>query len=209
MEQIGRGRPRPCGRTIDFRGYIHLKTIPDADPELIERAGRYADRISINVELPTDQRPEAARAGEVGGTDRQGAMGDHARGRSRTGETRSKKLQVWHPKFAPAGQSTQMIVGRRQCATDRRHRPVGLQTGSTTASTYAPGLLLCVQPDPGRLERGPPAAAPAPDARASALPVGLPDAASTASEPQEVAEAADPGRRACCRSTWTRSSPGP
>ena len=37
-----------------FRGYIHLKTIPDAAPELIEEAGLYADRLSINVELPTD-----------------------------------------------------------------------------------------------------------------------------------------------------------
>src|SRR3954464_1709618 len=37
----------------DFRGYIHLKTIPDADPELVRQAGLYADRLSINVELPT------------------------------------------------------------------------------------------------------------------------------------------------------------
>ncbi|WP_372733130.1 radical SAM protein, partial [Novosphingobium sp.] len=37
----------------DFRGYIHLKTIPEADPELVARAGLYADRVSINVELPT------------------------------------------------------------------------------------------------------------------------------------------------------------
>ena len=37
----------------DFRGYIHLKTIPDASPELMQRAGRYADRLSINIELPT------------------------------------------------------------------------------------------------------------------------------------------------------------
>ena len=37
----------------DFRGYIHLKTIPDADGDLLEAAGRYADRLSINVELPT------------------------------------------------------------------------------------------------------------------------------------------------------------
>ena len=37
----------------DFRGYIHLKTIPDADPGLIHRAGLHADRVSINVELPT------------------------------------------------------------------------------------------------------------------------------------------------------------
>jgi predicted DNA-binding helix-hairpin-helix protein len=38
-----------------FRGYIHLKTIPEASPELIELAGRYADRISINIELPSEQ----------------------------------------------------------------------------------------------------------------------------------------------------------
>src|SRR3954464_3674063 len=37
-----------------FRGYIHLKTIPEASPALIEEAARYADRISINVELPTN-----------------------------------------------------------------------------------------------------------------------------------------------------------
>ncbi|WP_332455036.1 radical SAM protein, partial [Alcaligenes faecalis] len=37
-----------------FRGYIHLKTIPDADPQLITLAGLYADRLSVNIELPTD-----------------------------------------------------------------------------------------------------------------------------------------------------------
>ena len=39
----------------DFRGYIHLKTIPDASPELLQKAGRYADRLSINIERPTLQ----------------------------------------------------------------------------------------------------------------------------------------------------------
>src|SRR4051812_24967170 len=39
----------------DFRGYIHLKTIPDADQELLVQAGRYADRVSVNIELPTEQ----------------------------------------------------------------------------------------------------------------------------------------------------------
>ncbi|WP_334188087.1 radical SAM protein, partial [Noviherbaspirillum sp.] len=38
-----------------FRGYIHLKTIPDADPLLIAEAGRYADRLSVNIELPTEE----------------------------------------------------------------------------------------------------------------------------------------------------------
>src|ERR1700710_2024342 len=52
MEQVIR-----VARTLrvdhGFRGYIHLKTIPEAAPELIAEAGRWADRISINVELPT------------------------------------------------------------------------------------------------------------------------------------------------------------
>ena len=39
----------------DFRGYIHLKTIPEASPHLIEKAGLFADRLSLNIELPTDQ----------------------------------------------------------------------------------------------------------------------------------------------------------
>ena len=43
----------------DFRGYIHLKTIPDASPELLARAGRYADRLSINIELPTQEGLQA------------------------------------------------------------------------------------------------------------------------------------------------------
>ena len=53
-----------------FKGYVHLKTIPDAAPELIEEAGRWADRLSINIELPLDasvrrlapeKRPETIR----------------------------------------------------------------------------------------------------------------------------------------------------
>ena len=43
----------------DFRGYIHLKTIPEASAELLARAGRYADRLSINIELPTAEGLQA------------------------------------------------------------------------------------------------------------------------------------------------------
>ena len=55
----------------DFRGYIHLKTIPDADPALLNLAGLYADRLSINVELPTDSglkrlAPERMAGGSKG-----------------------------------------------------------------------------------------------------------------------------------------------
>jgi len=99
----------------DFRGYIHLKTIPDADPELIRRAGLHADRISINVELPTAEgltrlAPEKD-AEQIEGTmsDMKGAIVD-----ARDASKRFKSA----PRFAPAGQSTQMIVGA-DSASDR------------------------------------------------------------------------------------------
>lgn len=92
----------------NFKGYIHLKTIPEASPELIEQAGLYADRLSINVELPKDdstrrlapqKKPEVIRSAMA--SVRQ--LHDAGRERSHTGR-RPKR-------FAPAGQSTQMIVG--------------------------------------------------------------------------------------------------
>ncbi len=92
----------------DFRGYIHLKTIPDADPALVEQAGLYADRLSINVELPTVPGLKAL-APEKDNVRIEGAMEvlrssieDH-----RDAKARFKSA----PRYAPAGQSTQMIVG--------------------------------------------------------------------------------------------------
>ncbi|WP_339646708.1 putative DNA modification/repair radical SAM protein [Jannaschia helgolandensis] len=98
-------------RAQGFRGYIHLKTIPDASPELIERAGLAADRLSINVELPTDAGVRAY-APEKNPDQIRGAMGkvrltmEDYGDRTHTGRQRGK--------FAPAGQSTQMIVGADQ-----------------------------------------------------------------------------------------------
>src|ERR1700761_4148701 len=46
-------------KTHDFRGYIHLKTIPGADPKLIAEAGLYADRLSMNIELPSERALKA------------------------------------------------------------------------------------------------------------------------------------------------------
>ncbi|MGF0538674.1 putative DNA modification/repair radical SAM protein [Agrobacterium sp. ES01] len=92
----------------NFRGYIHLKTIPEASAHLIEEAGLYADRLSINVELPTDQglsryAPEKKPLGI------RRAMGDL---RLKIEEASEPTLQTGRRrKFAPAGQSTQMIVG--------------------------------------------------------------------------------------------------
>jgi putative DNA modification/repair radical SAM protein len=91
-----------------FRGYIHLKTIPDADPELVHAAGLYADRLSINVELPT-AGGLARLAPEKSGARIAGAMGD-LKSAIDEGQDARKRFRS-APKFAPAGQSTQMIVG--------------------------------------------------------------------------------------------------
>lgn len=87
-----------------FRGYIHLKTIPDASPELLLEAGKYADRLSINVELPT----EAALTQLAPEKDLAGIRRSMGRMRLRIDEAKAEKQAV---RFAPAGQSTQMIVG--------------------------------------------------------------------------------------------------
>ena len=92
----------------DFRGYIHLKTIPEASQELIEEAGRFADRISINIELPTQQGLEKF-APEKNLPRTRDAMGGI---RQRIDEAKDgRSTRARRPSFAPAGQSTQMIVG--------------------------------------------------------------------------------------------------
>ncbi|MBE7211529.1 MAG: putative DNA modification/repair radical SAM protein [Gluconacetobacter diazotrophicus] len=97
-----------------FRGYIHLKTIPDADPILLEEAGRWADRLSINVELPTENAlKDYAPEKDMGGIRRSMArmrLGiDAAKARAKEN---SRADAIAPPRrFAPAGQSTQVIVG--------------------------------------------------------------------------------------------------
>lgn len=92
----------------NFRGYIHLKTIPDAAPELIEEAGLLADRLSINVELPTDAAVKQ-HAPEKSPAQIRRAMAD-VRQRKEAARDRSHSGKR-PPRFAPAGQSTQMIIG--------------------------------------------------------------------------------------------------
>ncbi len=91
-----------------FSGYIHLKTIPECSQDLIEQAGLHADRLSINVELPTDEgvkklapekRPETIRI-------------SMAKLRSKIEEKAEPTLRTkTRERFAPGGQSTQMIIG--------------------------------------------------------------------------------------------------
>jgi putative DNA modification/repair radical SAM protein len=91
-----------------FRGYIHLKSIPGAAPELIDEAGRWADRLSVNIEMPTEAglkrlAPEKTMSGI------RTAMADI---RLRREASREKSHRGRAPsRFAPAGQSTQVIVG--------------------------------------------------------------------------------------------------
>lgn len=97
-----------------FRGYIHLKTIPEASQELIEKAGRYADRISINIELPTESGL-AKLAPEKNLAKTQEAMGGIRLRIEEARERPSKNAPTLTKTTKPApfatGQSTQMLVG--------------------------------------------------------------------------------------------------
>ena len=109
MEQLVRVA-RSLREDHGFRGYIHLKTIPDADPALVEQAGRHADRLSINVELPqADSLKRLAPEKDLPGIRR--AMGRLTLAIEEAKEARRTARRARPPRFAPAGQSTQMIVG--------------------------------------------------------------------------------------------------
>ncbi|GAB3530417.1 putative DNA modification/repair radical SAM protein [Pontibacter brevis] len=91
-----------------FNGYIHLKTIPGASEELIKEAGLYADRLSVNIELPSEASLQQL-APEKNYTEILLPMGAISQQLVQAKE--EKKLFKSAPVFAPAGQSTQLIVG--------------------------------------------------------------------------------------------------
>src|SRR5205085_11146005 len=116
-----------------FRGYIHLKTIPEADDGLIAEAGKYADRLSINIEMPE----EAGLAKFAPEKDVRAIRRTMGRLRLKLDEAKQAKkdevrLKVKAPRFAPAGQSTQMIVGA-DSASDRTI----LDTSANLYGSYA------------------------------------------------------------------------
>ena len=92
----------------DFRGYIHLKLIPEADQRLIDLAGLYADRLSANIELPRDEALGRLAPQKDPGVIRK-AMGQVRLGVEAARPAKADRAKP--PKFAPAGQSTQLIVG--------------------------------------------------------------------------------------------------
>ncbi|OKL42216.1 putative DNA modification/repair radical SAM protein [Pontibacter flavimaris] len=91
-----------------FNGYIHLKTIPGASEELIKEAGLYADRLSVNIELPSEMSLQQL-APEKNYKEVLEPMGNIKQQLVQAKE--EKKLFKSAPSFAPAGQSTQLIVG--------------------------------------------------------------------------------------------------
>jgi putative DNA modification/repair radical SAM protein len=91
-----------------FGGYIHLKAIPGADPALVRAAGHYADRLSVNIELPSQESlsrlaPQKSKARILG------PMGAIREGIAEYQAERRRTARV--PAFAAAGQSTQMVIG--------------------------------------------------------------------------------------------------
>lgn len=107
-----------------FNGYIHLKVIPGASPELIAEAGRWADRLSANIELPTqadlDRLAPEKTVEETGST--MAEIHEHA----------SAAAESHRERFAPAGQTTQLIVG----ATETDDRTI-LSTASRLYRDYS------------------------------------------------------------------------
>ncbi|MFD1770058.1 putative DNA modification/repair radical SAM protein [Sphingobacterium suaedae] len=91
-----------------FNGYIHLKAIPGASPELIHAAGTYADRLSVNLEIPTEVGLKLLAPDK----NRKDMIGPITYLRNQLLRTEEEKQLFKHtPHFAPAGQSTQMIIG--------------------------------------------------------------------------------------------------
>ena len=91
-----------------FNGYIHAKAIPGTSPELVEQLGFLADRISVNIELPS----EAGLKTLAPDKSKQAILAPMRQIQARGKQNHEEIVKYRHaPKFAPAGQSTQLIVG--------------------------------------------------------------------------------------------------
>ena len=94
--------------TYRFNGYIHAKAIPGTSPELVEHLGFLADRLSVNIELPSEAGLRALAPDKT----KQAILAPMGQIRVRNQQSREELVKYRHaPKFAPAGQSTQLIVG--------------------------------------------------------------------------------------------------
>ena len=92
----------------NFQGYIHVKAIPGADPELIQRVGFLADRMSVNLELPTAESLKLLAPHK----NRKNILTPMRLVQNKMVENKQEIVAYKHAKrFVPAGQSTQMIIG--------------------------------------------------------------------------------------------------
>ena len=95
-------------QTYRFNGYIHAKAIPGTSPELVERLGFLADRLSVNIELPSEAGLRSLAPDKTKGA----ILAPMRQIQVRNHQSREELVKYRHaPKFAPAGQSTQLIVG--------------------------------------------------------------------------------------------------
>jgi len=94
--------------TYRFNGYIHAKAIPGASPELVEQMGLLADRLSVNIELPSEAGLRTLAPDKT----KQAILTPMRQIQTRNQQNHEELVKYRHaPKFAPAGQSTQLIVG--------------------------------------------------------------------------------------------------
>lgn len=112
--------------THRYNGYIHLKTIPGASAELMTEAGLYADRLSVNIEIPSEENLKLLAPEK----DYQSVLRPMSFIHNRLLETKEEKKKYRHtPRFAPAGQSTQMVIG---ATPDSDKQILGLASGLYT-----------------------------------------------------------------------------
>ena len=98
-----------------FNGYIHAKAIPGTSPELVQQLGLLADRLSVNIELPSQEGLQTLAPDKS----KQAILRPMGLIRDRAAQSKAELVQYKHaPAFAPAGQSTQLIVGATR-DTDR------------------------------------------------------------------------------------------
>ena len=142
-------------RTVHkFNGYIHLKTIPGASQELLQEAGRYADRMSINIEIPKEESLKALAPEK----DHKSIFLPMKQIQQGVLENKEDRKKFHHaPRFVPAGQSTQMIVGATnesdldilKMSNTMYQQPTMRRvyySGYVSVNTYDPRLPVLKQP---------------------------------------------------------------
>ena len=142
-------------RTVHrFNGYIHLKTIPGASQELLQEAGRYADRMSVNIEIPKEDSLKLLAPEK----DHKSVFLPISQIQQGVLENKEDRKKFRHaPRFVPAGQSTQMIVGATKesdldilkMSSAMYQQPTMRRvyySGYVSVNTYDPRLPVLKQP---------------------------------------------------------------